>query len=793
MNRLLLQCMAAAALLGVSLFANGANEPLLPDALIAQLPNHESWRTFAKPLAMRDGRTLLFQRDLNQAVVWQIEWKNKKVHSFPLSGFPLEDKGRYTALASRDGLWLLGKASVLIRPDGQRLSIETGFNEPVAVVLDDQSVLVLGPALHGAADQDSQLRMLQLRVVEGGKRLQLIDRGVLSYDGRPNENGQRYRSPRYGHNAVKLRDGRVMMFGGDVTPTLVSVIEPRADAGPWVPKPLSEMPNERVFGVAQVFPDGRVAITGAPHLNCYGEAAKVRSVDVYDPSSNRWSSLPPLPFVPCADAYGSDTPSMAMTPNGSLLVGGHLEPQVMVLPRDAKSATGFADSWQTHGRMPLRRIGGVVQALSDGEVIVAGGVDNPKKEFGGCCYATAAVDRISITGGESDRSLAMGYVGVGVARRGQWVFAASGRRFGFTGSGQMRYSAHAELIDLVTGKVRQLPNMPFASGAARAFWMDDERILVQGIKAAGGDGFTPGAGLSSYIPPSSSAMAIFNLKENRWSKPIDMPELADARLIAAERDMALLLAPTKVIRLNLDTLKQEVLRSVQSLGGDAEVRFLPQGKLALAGSGLVRTDLVSVLDTECEALPENACEERFEGFGPFTSHTVLEVASLSDPTAVSTLSANGPEHILSTVVTAQARAMVLVRDEKADRVYLTISSQNGKSWDGMPMPRGLTSMASCGDCALVRAPDPRAPNQELIFFRRGAVNADYIDDAIEKQSLGVWWWNGTKGQWIKVLESSGLAARSSPLMLEVPLSPARGKRMMSMGWHLREPVLWMEP
>ena len=88
-------------------------------------------------------------------------------------------------------------------------------------------------------------------------------------------------------------------------------------------------------------------------------------------------------------------------------------------------------------------------------------------------------DRIDIGAGERNESLAMGFIGAGVARRGQLVFAGGGRRFGFTGSGQMRYSAHAELIDLARGTTRQLPNMPFASGAVKAVWLDDTSARIR--------------------------------------------------------------------------------------------------------------------------------------------------------------------------------------------------------------------------------------------------------------------------------------------------------------------------
>jgi hypothetical protein len=526
----------------------------------------------------------------------------------------------------------------------------------------------------------------------------------------------------------------------------------------------------------------------------------MRSVDVYDIQTNRWSSLPPLPFVPCADAYGADAPSITTTPNGSLVVGGYLESQVMLLPRDTQSPTGYANSWQVHGHMPLRRISGVVQALSDQEVVVAGGVDNKSGEFGGCCYATAGFDRIDIAQTVSRESLALRFIGAGVAQRGQWVFAAGGRRFVSTGFGQLRYSAHAELIDLATGKVRQLPNVPFASGAAQAFWLDDDRVLLKGIKESGRGGFDLGESLSSSMPPSSSGMAIFHVKSNRWSEAIVLPELDQAQLIAAEGSQALLFSsaqmPTRVLRLDMVTHKVEVAQQVQRGRQGGITRLLPDGKLVLAG-GEVQTDTVSVLDPACEATLGRDCPEHFTGFGPFAQLAVIETLSLKNgaPTTPSILSTPRGDQVTSTVITAQGRAMVLTRDLQDEHISIVRSSENGASWDAIPLPSDLMNKPDdrCANCALMLAPDPQNPDKDLIFLRRGAIDVAYLDDAIKAQSLDVWWWNETGQNWRKVLHSSGMAARSSPLPLGEPLSPKQGKRMLSMGWHLRAPVLWIEP
>lgn len=763
----------------------------------ADYPSNERWRTFAKPLARGSSSLTLFQRYFGGALVHQIDWKTKKTNSSELPELMLYNGKdlRYTALASQEGLWLLGETSMLVLPNGQQLPpLWTRYEEPVAVVLEDQSVLVLGSSLYGK--EGDTYRLEQLRRSKSGDRLEIVDRGILSYDGKPNQSGQLNRVPRYGHSAVKLRDGRVLMLGGSGTGTRVSLIEPSVKDGAWVIKPLEAMPNERVFGAALVLPDDRVIVTGTPHLNCHGEAAKMRSVDMYNVQTNRWSSLPPLPFVPCTNAYGADAPAITTTPNGSLVVGGHLEPNVMLLSRDTRTPTGYANSWRVHGHMPRSRISGVVQALSNQEVVVAGGVDDIKELSPSCCYATAGYDRVNLTETVSSESLAMRFTGPGVAQRGHMLFVASGRRFISTSSGQLHYSAHAELIDLATGKVRQLPNVPFTSGAAQAFWLDKDRVLLKGVKESVGGGFDLGQSRSSYIPPSSDAMAIFNVKENRWSEPLALPELEQAQLIAAMENEAWLLStaqiPTQVLRLELDTRKVEVVGQVERTRRYGMARLLPNGKLVLAG-GEVQGHTVSVLDPACKATEGHDCPERFTGFGGFAQLAVIETLWLGKGVS-SILSAPNSDHVVSTVITAEGRAIVLSRDPPETNptgpISIFRSSLDGRSWEAIPLPSDLNDQR-CDSCVLMSAANPQRPSEDLIFFsRRGSI--DYIDDEFEAQARLVWWWHEAEKKWHKVLSSNIKPNPLNARALGGPLSSLYGKRMLSTGWHLRAPVLWME-
>ena len=754
------------------------------------LPTDDSWRTFAKPLGLGTREILFFQRDGGQAVIWRVDWGTGKASSLRLPELKLEKDDRFTAISNREGLWLLGKPTLLIRPDGKRNTAETDYNEPIATALDDGTIAVFGKS---RGSSGGGIEQIKFNAASG--TIEVTSRGLLSYDGRPNQSGESYLEPRNGHNAVKLLDGRILMFGGELTPKLASIISPNSGSSPWSAVPVASMPHPRNRSAALTLPDGRVVITGAPHLGCYEDAADVRSVDVYEPAKNRWTTLPQLPFTPCADSYGSDHPSIALTPDGSLVVGAHLEPHVMVLRSDKTSETGFSSSWLVYGQFPQARTGGVVQAISSTEVVVAGGVNNREGEFGGCCFATAGFDRISIDAHQGNATRALAYVGVGVARNGHRVLAAAGRRFGFTSTGQMRYSAYAELIDLRTGKVRQLPNMPLVTGGAKALWLDDDRVIVKGVQASNDRGFTGNENLSSYMPKSSGSLAVFNLKLDQWTDEFPIESLAGSTLLDARGDEAWLFSSNgKLQRLNLKNRQVQEVAQLALGRTDAVARLITPNTLIAVG-GATPSERISEIDEKCASEPRSHCPDRYIGFGPSVPTTSFEALSFDELTNSSkTLLSQTVSNIAKTVTAAIARdgTVYLLASDQNNEVLRFVQNIRGSTrWRSMPAPSGGKLCKS--DCALIIAPNPRDAAKELLFLRQGAIDMMWNDDKVAHEHVNVWLWDEIQRQWRHVLKSDGMKARAVPQPLAEEVPGRIGGKVMSMGWHLDVPILWIAP
>jgi hypothetical protein len=769
--------------------ASSAGRPAssLPGDSAGRLPSDSSWRTFANPLAIGTKELLLFERHGDSATgdarLWRIDWNKRQITSEDLHGVALDNQRRYTAIANKKGLWLLGPRTVLLQSFGRHLQLDTGYNEPAAIALDDGSILVF--ASTPAKDGD---HMLQLRA--DWNRIDVQDRGILSYDGKRDSDGGKYHQPLFGYTVAKLLDGNVLVLGGDRTENLASIIHIQDKTAPWTVTPAAPLPHPRVNAAVANMSDGRIVVTGAPSLNCYFDATNVRSVDVYDPAQNHWSSLPALPFTPCADSYGRSAPSISATPSGTLVVGAHLDPHVMVLPHDSNSPNGFAKSWAVYGQFDNERIGGVVQALSDNEVVVAGGAHRDRQQDK-CCYATPGFDRVDITHPEASASRALRYIGAATAQQGNLVFAGGGRVFGVVVFGQLRYSAYAELIDLKAGKVRQLPNIPFASGAAQATWLDPDRVVVKGQIAHGDRGFTANENLASYIPKSSGALAVFNLKSNSWSTPISLPAVEDSDLLDAHGNQVTLLSQDGALQhLDMDTgsLRNGDTLPREIRGGT--LRKLDGNRLVIAG-GEAPSDWISMLDDTCEATGSTDCPDTYIGVGPFAPAASYQRISFGNryPQDFLSRSAAKDVHASSVAIARDGTVYMLISDGTSEAFRLVQSLKDDPRWRSMPPPEGGTVCRS--DCALLIAADPRDPSRDMLFFRQGAISSERFDDLIAKQSVTVWLWNDTSRSWQNVLHTDGLRARATPQALDGIDAGKDNTKIMSMGWHLNMPILWL--
>jgi hypothetical protein len=705
---------------------------------------------------------------------------------------------------------------MLVHPD-DREEILPGFgaNEPTAVALQDGSVLVLGQGMNGHTEQ-------MRRLVSTPQGIVVEDKGQLpNYLSGKDVN---YKA-RYGVAAVALSDGRVFTAGGgyDADAQRVALVDPLTGTV----QAAADMPHKRTYAALVPLQDGRIVVAGHPHLRCYDQ--DVRTVDVYDPKMNQWQALPDLPLPLCADAYGADGPSGTELPDGTIVLGGYLEQNLMALHPDKSGNNGYANSWQVFGPTQRMRISGVLQAISNKEVVIAGGVHH--LDFGGCCFGTPGAERVALhdvkfPSADSQTSFGLPLQGVGTAQRNGKLFIASGHIFSFTSTGQMRYSTLVELLDIRSGEVQQLPSLPFVTGSAQVAWLDDDRVLVKGEAADSNNGFSAGSNLSSYMPPSSDALAIFSIKDHSWTKPAALEQLKDTTLLAASNDEAIFISSNaSIFHLRLSTLQVKPVTSSPLSHTSVTARQLADGRIVVAGGNMQQTR-ISLIDEACEMAtdnPERDCAEQFTGWGALVPAVRYQwftpsaegkkgIWEMSEPaTTLPSAMENSNSDVLQTIVDAEGRALRFTRPSDTsngtgvEKWLLERSSADGKSWQKLSLPEGIVtinnnheSVVCAQGCRLQLIADPRQTSKELLFLREGNFEDDYASGRFDRDkyhndadknepALHVWWLDetGSDPQWKKVLQADGDAMRKKPLPLTGSLSG-----IQSMGWHLAQPVLW---
>lgn len=739
----------------------------------------DGWRTFAKPLPLAGKALLLFQRDGNQAMLWHKDWKSGRLQSRPLEKLKLKDEIRFTALASAKGIWIIGDTLLLLRPDGKQIQMASKLNEPVAVVLADGNIMLLGN-LGGSKDAHIQIARLEENSVV------IEDHGVLAYGGEADKSGETYRQPGFGMTATLLDNGKVMIAGGSNTPKRAELYDPLSRQHIALP----DMPHERSRGISLRLPDGRVLMAGAGD-RCYG--ADAHTVDVYDPRQNSWSALPALPFPLCSDAYGADTPAATLSANGAIALGATLETEVMMLEPDAASSSSYAAFWKLRGNIPVPHISGVLQALANGDIAIAGGVH---KSDQGCCRATSGVDVIS---GNNDAALppyGLALAGAGLARRGELLATAGGRRFYSTSTGQMRYSSLAEISRLSTSRVQQIASLPFADGGVQLQWLEDGRLLAKGQLASNDRGFTLEQNHSSYMPDGNGGIAIYTPEKNTWST-VEVPAgIAQTRLVGIRKNRALFISPSAGLQLlDIHSLTWKKTGIDLQPKSSAIMRWLDDGRVIVSGAAAPCT--MNEETGECEAGADSSAYVIIEPAADATLETDARLHLSTEPGVVATTAAIAVDGSVTQLGWSNWSPAYRDDTNTPSRPVIERSDAQGKTWTQLPVPYAFfletgeaspCSASTPGNCRLLALDDPRTPGDSLLFMVQG--NAD-SDDTEVKPDMVLWWFDDATSRWQRMLSIKDRETRNGFLVLPAPLS-GEGRTMKSAGWHLETPALWLE-
>lgn len=195
---------------------------------------------------------------------------------------------------------------------------------------------------------------------------------------------------RTNHTATALRDGRVLVVGGETgTRQMLDAVEtydPQTNT--WTA--LAPLPSPRSNHAAVALPDGRVLIVGGGQNDSIGQpsgSAVTGECLLFDPASNRFTPTGSLndprasfgtAVLPSGDILvvggGSNTSSTSCggVPNCGPLADALASAEVY------SSATG---TWSRVGAMKTARFSFTATALPGGSVLAVGGVDQTQSGF----------------------------------------------------------------------------------------------------------------------------------------------------------------------------------------------------------------------------------------------------------------------------------------------------------------------------------------------------------------------------------------------------------------------------
>lgn len=132
------------------------------------------------------------------------------------------------------------------------------------------------------------------------------------------------------------------------------------DSGTWRTVASTAVARESTGAI--LLGDGRVLVAGGHPLDAGFEY--IDSTEIFDSVQGIWTTAGPL--VQARGGIGS----LALLPNGNVLLAGEHLPKIAAEVFDIGTAT-----WSSTGSLTVGRGGHVTEALDDGRVIVAGGID----------------------------------------------------------------------------------------------------------------------------------------------------------------------------------------------------------------------------------------------------------------------------------------------------------------------------------------------------------------------------------------------------------------------------------
>lgn len=186
-------------------------------------------------------------------------------------------------------------------------------------------------------------------------------------------------TPRFGHTATRLNDGRVLVAGGNKTlPGLDRPPDSVSSAELYDPltntwSSAGNMSTPRSFQTATLLADGRVLVVGGIDSTNVDAGQVLPSAELFDPATNSWTVAAPLPSARANH-------SAILLSDGRVLVVGGIDHR-LTQPSGFEAITGVetavlynpaTNAWSPAASMSFTRTLPTLTLLPDGRVLVVG-------------------------------------------------------------------------------------------------------------------------------------------------------------------------------------------------------------------------------------------------------------------------------------------------------------------------------------------------------------------------------------------------------------------------------------